>query len=85
MPGTLDYCEVVVSLCSLLEFVYDKFLDPSVAEHEQLTAAAIYIDSQIDSELLSPIFSFLERAARASLRAETAGVLSALLVKPDDT
>jgi len=73
--STLDYCEVVYSLCEVLILVYSKFLDPSCAL-PMYVDAILKVDAKIKvRQLLFQIFAALRMQAYADMKT----LLSALI------
>jgi len=80
--GSLDYCEVVYSLCDVLSLVYSKFLDQSCAVaviHE----AILKIDRKIMQMVISKISGDLTAIATPLLKLELKSLLNHMFI--DDT
>src|SRR5947209_3906152 len=65
-PSTLDYFQVVYSLCDLLVHVYRKLLDPSLLVNKEMRSAIAKIDTRFK---VLPRCLLCRRDARGALRA----------------
>lgn len=82
IPCTLDYCEVVCSLCDVLSLLYHTFLiDPSCTT-VAMTEAIMKLDQRVNENVIKALVGRLTDLAAPSLNQEINEVLSFV---PDNT
>ncbi|KAA6404130.1 MAG: hypothetical protein EZS28_000333 [Streblomastix strix] len=78
IPAYVDYCKVVVSMCTVLTQVYSKFMDEHCYEQANVCEAAESIDKQLCGFFFEPLAAVLGEVASHSVKKETGSVANVL-------